>query len=73
MPVTLTALADMMPNKKGFAFGLTTLFLLIGAIPPILYRITISHNLIFIMTVSVSIIVTAIGLKIFENNKKADV
>ena len=73
MPVTLTALADMMPDKKGFAFGLTTLFLLIGAIPPILYRITISHNLIFVMTVSVSIIVTAIGLKIFEKNKKADV
>ena len=73
MPVTLTALADMMPDKKGFAFGLTTLFLLIGAIPPILFRITISHNLIFIITVSVSVIVTAIGLKIFENNKKADV
>lgn len=73
MPVTLTALGDMMPDKKGFAFGLTTLFLLIGALPPILYRITISHNLIFIMIVSVSIIVTAIGLKIFERNKKADV
>ena len=73
MPVTLTALADMMPDKKGFAFGLTTLFLLIGALPPILYRITISHNLIFTVIVSVSIIVTAVGLKIFEMNKKADV
>ncbi|MBQ8563373.1 MAG: hypothetical protein IJ443_05755, partial [Firmicutes bacterium] len=30
MPVTLCALADLMPKNPGFAFGLTTLALLLG-------------------------------------------
>jgi MFS transporter, FSR family, fosmidomycin resistance protein len=30
MPITLTALAEAIPNYKGFAFGLTTLSLVIG-------------------------------------------
>jgi len=66
MPVTLTALADMMPERKGFAFGLTTLFLLIGALPPLLYNIKITHTAVFVVIVSISIIATGIGLKIFE-------
>lgn len=33
MPITLTCLARMMPGKNGFAFGLTTLALFIGALP----------------------------------------
>jgi len=70
MPITLTALSDMMPNKKGFAFGLTTLFLLFGAIIPILYNIKVSHDIIFAIIVCISIAVTGIGLKIFESNKK---
>lgn len=70
MPVTLTALTDMMPRKKGFAFGLTTLFLLFGAIPPVLYNIKVSHNWVFVVVVLVSVIITGVGLKIFEVNKK---
>jgi len=70
MPITLTALSDMMPDKKGFAFGLTTLFLLIGAIIPILHNVKVSHDMIFALIVCISIIVTGIGLKIFESNKK---
>lgn len=70
MPVTLTALADMIPHKKGVAFGLTTLFLLIGALPPVLYNITVSRNFIFAVIVCVSVIITGTGLKIFELNKK---
>ena len=30
MPVTLCAMADLMPKHPGFAFGLTTLALLVG-------------------------------------------
>ena len=33
MPVTLTALANMMKDREGFAFGLTTLALVIGSMP----------------------------------------
>ena len=33
MPVTLACLADMLPGKSGFAFGLTALALIIGALP----------------------------------------
>lgn len=33
MPVTLTAIANIMPRREGFAFGLTTLALIIGAMP----------------------------------------
>ena len=32
MPVTLCALADLMPKNPGFAFGLTTLALLLGTV-----------------------------------------
>ncbi len=33
MPVTLAGLAGMLPGKSGFAFGLTTLALIAGALP----------------------------------------
>lgn len=33
MPVTLTAIFDILPGYSGFAFGLTTLALIIGAFP----------------------------------------
>jgi FSR family fosmidomycin resistance protein-like MFS transporter len=33
MPITLTCLANMLPQHNGFAFGLTTLALIIGALP----------------------------------------
>lgn len=33
MPITLTCLANMLPGYTGFAFGLTTLGLIIGALP----------------------------------------
>lgn len=36
MPITLMVLANMFPNRKGMAFGLTTLGLFIGGLPVIL-------------------------------------
>jgi hypothetical protein len=33
MPITLTCLANMLPGYTGFAFGLTTLALITGALP----------------------------------------
>jgi FSR family fosmidomycin resistance protein-like MFS transporter len=33
MPVTLTAVSEMLPGRPGFSFGLTTLALIAGAFP----------------------------------------
>lgn len=48
MPVTLTVLANMFPGKAGFAFGLTTLAILIGAFPTFTTVKTIFMNNWFI-------------------------
>ncbi len=37
MPVTLVAIADLMPEKPGFAFGLTCLALIMGGLPVMLH------------------------------------
>jgi FSR family fosmidomycin resistance protein-like MFS transporter len=39
MPVTLVAIADVMPERPGFAFGLTCLALIAGALP-VMLRLT---------------------------------
>jgi len=70
MPITLTALANMMPCRKGLAFGLTTLFLFIGALPAIVYKIKISQDILLAVIIGVSILVTATGLKMYEKNYK---
>jgi FSR family fosmidomycin resistance protein-like MFS transporter len=36
MPITLTAAAETLPGRQGFAFGLTCMALLLGALPPML-------------------------------------
>lgn len=37
MPVTLVAISDLMPERPGFAFGLTCLALIMGALPVMLH------------------------------------
>ena len=39
MPVTLCALASRLPDSTGFAFGLSTLALLIGTMPTFFFRL----------------------------------
>ncbi len=65
MPVTVTALSNMMPKYKGFSFGLTTLALLIGFLPVFKqYKIVQSSFLFEIIIISA--IITAISLKLYE-------
>lgn len=65
MPITVTALANIMPKYKGFAFGLTTLALLIGFLPLIAdYKVT--QSMMFLEIILLSVIVTALGLKLYE-------
>ena len=65
MPITLTSLANMMPNYKGFAFGLTTLSLLIGYLP-IFLEYKISQSMLYFEIILISVIITAIALKLYE-------
>jgi len=65
MPVMTTALANMMPRFKGFAFGLTTLALLAGFMPVIL-NYKLSQSMLYFEIIFISVIVTAISLKLYE-------
>lgn len=65
MPITMTALANMMPNFKGFSFGLTTFALLIGYLP-VISEYKVSQSMLFFEILFASVIVTAISLKLYE-------
>lgn len=70
MPITLTALAQAMPNYKGFVFGLTTLSLIIGYI---LFLILKNYILIGQMFTIIIILINIgslyVGLKKYEEIK----
>ena len=68
MPITLIALANTFNNNKGFAFGLTTFGLFIGAIPVLLNFESIFFKPIslFIITI-ITTIVLYIGLKQYKS------
>lgn len=70
MPVTLVALSNIMKGREGFAFGLTTLALIVGAFP-VFQGISLSSknsNIIFtIIIISASLIY--IGLKRYYQSK----
>jgi FSR family fosmidomycin resistance protein-like MFS transporter len=66
MPITLTAIANMMPGRAGFAFGLTTLALVIGAFPTFTKLKPLMGNQLFILsTILISIIALYSGLKLY--------
>ena len=70
MPVTLTAIANMMPNREGFAFGLTTLALVIGGFPTFYsIKLGIGNEIIIFITVLISAVLIFLGLKEYNNNK----
>jgi FSR family fosmidomycin resistance protein-like MFS transporter len=74
MPITLTAIANMLPGRVGFAFGLTTLALIIGAFPTFSPLKPLLNNQIFILSIIItSIIALYIGLKLYFDHfhKKA--
>lgn len=67
MPITLTSLANIL-NNKGFAFGLLTFSLFLGAVPVFLGYSNLLFNPIGLFTITiVSAIILFIGLK--EYNK----
>jgi len=72
MPVTLVITSIILPGKSGFAFGLTTLALIIGAFPTFtgLKSVLCYNNGAMIMgTVLIMALLLWIGLKAFFSNK----
>jgi len=69
MPVTLACLADMLPGKSGFAFGLTALALIVGALPAFtpLHTLTGAAGFIF-AAVLVSIAALYGGLRLYNGH-----
>jgi len=68
MPVTLIALANIMPNRHGLAFGLTTLSLIIGTLPALIGFRFINEYLILGL-VFLSAFVLYYALKLYEGKK----
>lgn len=69
MPITLTAIANMLPGRAGFAFGLTTLALVIGAAPTFTsLKIILNNQLIILGIIIILILSVYIGLKLYFNH-----
>lgn len=66
MPITLCAIGDMLPRTPGFAFGLTTLWLLCGSIPTFFFAVP--YELVTTI-LSILILVSAICIFVSTNNK----
>lgn len=73
MPVTLVALANIFRGREGFAFGLTTLALVIGSLPtftPIKY--VFNDPLLVLVAVLISAFILNKGLRLYfaENSQR---
>ncbi len=69
MPITLICLAQMLPGKSGFAFGLTTLALIIGAGPTFTQLRVLTGNQMFIFaTILISIAALYGGLQLYVSH-----
>jgi FSR family fosmidomycin resistance protein-like MFS transporter len=71
MPVTLTAIANMLPGRAGFAFGLTALALVTGALPASTeIKGIMTNHWIVLVTILVSALILYTGLKLYFHYNK---
>lgn len=67
MPITLTALANLFPRRKGAAFGATTLALVGGALPVLFgYRDLFAARPVLIAATAVSTLFLWLGLAMYK-------
>lgn len=67
MPITLTALANLFPNRKGAAFGATTFALVGGALPVLFgYRDVFSARPVLIAATAASALFLWLGLTMYK-------
>jgi len=70
MPITLTAVAEALPNYKGFAFGLTTLALIVGYMLFLILKNNVVVGQVFTtIVISVNLISLYFGLKDYNKIK----
>ena len=70
MPITLVAISNLLPNRAGLSFGITTLALFIGAIPTYTNAFEYFKNeWILLSGILVAIILVYYGLREIINNK----
>jgi MFS transporter, FSR family, fosmidomycin resistance protein len=62
MPITLAAVSNLLPGRQGFAFGLTCLALLIGALPVLLGFNVFSRPPVIFASIGLSLIAVWVGL-----------
>jgi FSR family fosmidomycin resistance protein-like MFS transporter len=66
MPVTLAAIANMLPGRAGLAFGLTTLALIIGAYPTFtVWNSRLNGPWATLAFIIISIVALSLGLKLY--------
>jgi FSR family fosmidomycin resistance protein-like MFS transporter len=66
MPVTLAAMANMLPGWAGFAFGLTTLALILGVLPTFTeFEAITSARPVILSAIVVAIVVLYGGLRLY--------
>ena len=69
MPITLTAVSNMLPGRPGFAFGLTCLALIIGALPAFTELKTFySSELLTLSTILITAAALYIALRLYSKN-----
>lgn len=74
MPVTLVAVSNMLPCRAGFAFGLTTLALIAGALPGFTSFKTVLYNSwIILFIVLTSAFVLYKGLSLYNGSQSSKV
>ncbi len=69
MPITLIGIAEMLPGKSGFAFGLTTLALIAGALPTFTQlRDVTGHPAFIFVAILISIAALYGGLRLYTRH-----
>jgi FSR family fosmidomycin resistance protein-like MFS transporter len=69
MPVTLTAIANVLPNRLGFSFGLTTFAILLGALPTFTpVKWFFEEPNVFIPMIVISTLALFVGLRLYSKN-----
>jgi FSR family fosmidomycin resistance protein-like MFS transporter len=65
MPITLVVISNIFWNRQGFAFGLTTLALIIGALP-YYARMEITNNFTIFVIILSSVFAISLGLIFYK-------
>lgn len=66
MPITLVALSNILPGRPGFAFGLTCLALIIGALPSFFpIKQVLSNNYFIVSIIIISALSLYLGLRLY--------